>query len=116
MSVIEKYRNGTGGYAVGTVAENQRDTQSGNGKRAFERGVGDIQREIEQLDRTAEHAHHGLDYERERDKERQQLLREKAERERAERGQRYTRDNAGREEVQSGNKSKHKERDNSFSK
>lgn len=111
LSVIEKHGNRTGGYAVGTVAENQRDTESGNGKRTTERGVGDLKREMQRINRQAEYAHRGLDYERERDKERQQLLHEKAERERAERSQRDTRDNAGREEIQSGSKSKHKERD-----
>ena len=111
LSVIEKHGNRTGGYAVGTVAEDQRDTESGNGKRTFERGVGDLKREMQRINRQAEYAHRGLDYERERDKERQQILPEKAERERAERSQRDTRDNAGREKIQSGSKSNHKERD-----
>lgn len=111
LSVIEKHGNRTGGYAVGAVAENQRDTEGGNGKRTIERGVGDLKREMQRLNQQAEYAHRGLDYERERDKERQQLLREKAERERAERSQRDTRDNAGRTEVQSGSKSNYKERD-----
>lgn len=111
LNVIEKFGNRTGGYAVGTVAEDQRDTESGNGKRTFERGVGDIERKMQRINQQAEYAHRGLDYERERDKERQQLLLEKAERERAERSQRDTRDNAGRAEIQSGSKSNHKERD-----
>ena len=111
LSVIEKHGNRTGGYAVGTVAENQRDTEGGNGEWTFERGVGDLKREMQRINRQAEYAHRGLDYERERDKERQQLLLEKAERERAERSQRDTRDNAGRAKIQSGNKSNHKERD-----
>ena len=59
LNVIEKLGNRTGSYAVGKVAENQRGTESGNGKRTTERGVGDIKREIEQLDRTAEQAHRG---------------------------------------------------------
>ena len=111
MNVIKKFGNRTGGYAVGAVAEDQRDTESGNGERTTERGVGDIEREMQRLNQKAEYAHRGLDYERERVREQQRLLREKAERERAERSQRDTRDNAGREEVQSGNKSNHKERD-----
>ena len=111
LSVIEKYGNRTGGYAVGTVAENQRDTEGGNGEWTFERGVGDLKREMQRINRQAEYAHRGLDYERERDKERQQLLHEKAERERAERSQRDTRDNAGRAKIQSVSKSNHKERD-----
>ena len=111
LSVIEKHGNRTGGYAVGTVAEDQRDTEGGNGKRTFERSVGDLKREMQRINQQAEYAHRGLDYERERDKERQQLLREKAERERAERSQRDTRDNAGRAKIQSGSKSNYKERD-----
>ena len=111
LSVIEKHGNRTGGYAVGTVTENQRDTESGNGKRTFERGVGDLKREMQRINQQAEYAHRGLDYERERDKERQQLLREKAERERAERSQRDPRDNAGRAKIQSGSKSNHTKRD-----
>ena len=111
LNVIEKFGNRKNGYAVGTVAEAQRDTESGNGEWTFERGVGDLKREMQRLNQQAEYAHRGLDYERERDKERQQLLLEKAERERAERSQRDTRDNAGREEIQSGSKSNHKERD-----
>ena len=111
LNVIKKFGNRKDGYAVGTVAEDQRDTESGNGEWTFERGVGDLKREMQRINQQAEYAHRGLDYERERDKERQQLLLEKAERERAERSQRDTRDNAGRAEVQSGSKSNHKERD-----
>ena len=111
LNVIEKFGNRTGSYAVGKVAEDQRDTESGNGEWTIERGVGDLKREMQRINQQAEYAHRGLDYERERDKERQQLLLEKAERERAERSQRDTRDNAGRAEVQSGSKSNHKERD-----
>ena len=111
LNVIKKFGNRTGGYAVGAVTEDQRDTESGNGERTTERGVGDLKREMQRLNQQAEYAHRGLDYERERDREQQRLLREKAERERAERSQRDTRDNAGREEVQSGSKSNHKKRD-----
>ena len=111
LNVIEKFGNRKNGYAVGAVTENQRDTESGNGEWTTERGVGDLKREMQRLNQQAEYAHRGLDYERERDREQQRLLREKAERERAERSQRDTRDNAGRAEVQSGGKSKYKERD-----
>ena len=92
-------------------AGNEREGQAGNSDGFAERGVGDIERKMQRINQQAEYAHRGLDYERERDKERQQLLREKAERERAERSQRDTRDNAGRAEIQSGSKSNHKERD-----
>ena len=59
LNGIKKFGNRTGSYAVGKVAENQRGTENGNGKRTTERGVGDIEREIEQLARTAEQAHRG---------------------------------------------------------
>ena len=116
LSVIEKYGNRTGGYAVGTVAEDQRDTESGNGERTFERGVGDLKREMQRINQQAEYAHRGLDYERERDKERQQLLREEAQRKRTDGSSGNARDTAGRAAVQSGSKPDNKKRDNSFSK
>ena len=78
LNVIKKFGNRTGGYAVGAVAEDQRDTESGNGERTTERGVGDIEREMQRLNQKAEYAHRGLDYERERVREQQRLLREKS--------------------------------------
>lgn len=111
LNGIAKHKNGADGYPAATITENQRGTAAADGKRATQRGVGDIQREMQHLGELAEYAHLGLDVERERDKERQQLLREEAERERAERSQGDTRDSTGRTEVQSGTKSNHKERD-----
>ena len=104
LNGIKKFGNRTGSYAVGKVAENQRGTENGNGKRATQRGIGDIQREMQHLGELAEYAHLGLDGERERDKERQRQFREEAERKRAKRSQRDTWDNAGRAAVQSGSK------------
>lgn len=115
LNGIAKFKNGADGYPVTTITGNQRGTAAADGKRALKRGVGDIQREMQHLGELAEYAHLGLDGERERDKERQQLLREEAERKRAERSQGDTRDSAGRAEVQSGNKSNHKERDHANS-
>lgn len=115
LNGIAKHKNGADGYPAATITGNQRGTESGNGKRTIERGVGDIQREMQHLGELAEYAHLGLDGERERDKERQRQLREEAERKRAGRSQGDTRDNAGRAEVQSGTKSNHKERDNANS-
>lgn len=106
LNGIAKHKNGADGYPAATITENQRGTAAADGKRATQRGVGDIQREMQHLGELAEYAHLGLDVERERDKERQQLLREEAERERAERSQGDTRDSTGRTEVQSGTKSK----------
>lgn len=57
--------------------------------------MGDLEREMQQLDGMAEYARRGLDGERERDKKRQRLLREKTGRERADRSQKDTRNNAG---------------------
>ena len=111
LNGIAKHKNWADGYPAATITGNQRGTAAADGKRPLKRGVGDIQREMQYLGELAEYAHLGLDGERERDKGRQQLLREAAERKRAERSQGDARDNAGRAEVQSGNKSTHKERD-----
>lgn len=108
---IAKHKNGATGYPAATITGNQRGAAAADGKRPLKRGVGDIQREMQHLGELAEYAHLGLDGERERDKERQQLLREEVERRRAERSQGDTRDSAGRAEVQSGSKPNHKERD-----
>ena len=115
LNVIEKHGNRTNGNTACDVAGNERTGQAAYQNRFAQRSVGDIQREMQHLGELAEYAHFGLDGERERDKERQQLLREKAERERTERSQRDTRNNAGRAEIQSGSKSNHKERDRSNS-
>ena len=115
LNGIKKFGNRTGSYAVGKVAENQRGAAAADGERTTERGVGDIQREMQYLGELAEYAHLGLDGERERDKERQRQLREEVERERAKRSQGDTRDSAGRAEVQSRSQSNHKERDNANS-
>ena len=111
LNGIAKHKNGADGYPAATIIGNQRGTAAADGKRALERGVGDIQREMQHLGELAEYAHLGLDGERERDKERQQFLREETVRKRAEHSQRDTRDSAGRAEVQSGSKSNNKERD-----
>ena len=103
------------GCPAATITGNQRGTAAADGKRATQRGIGDIQREVQHLGELAEYAHLGLDGERERDKKRQRQFREEVERERAERSQGDTRDSAGRAEVQSGNNSNHKERDHANS-
>lgn len=115
LNGIAKHKNRTDGYSAATITGNQRGAAAADGERAPQRGVGDIQREMQHLGELAEYAHLGLDGERERDKERQRLLREEAERKRAERSQRDARDNAGRAAVQSGNKSNHEERDHANS-
>ena len=116
LNGIAKFKNGADSYPITTITGNQRGAAAADGKRAPQRGVGDIQREMQQLDRAAEYARKGLDGERERDKERQQLLREEAERKRTDGSSGNARDNAGRAAVQSGSKPNNKKRDNSFSK
>ena len=116
LNGITKLKNGADGYPVGTVTTDKRGAQTADGERTAERSVGDIQREMQQLDRAAEYARKGLDGERERDKERQQLLCKEAQRKRADGSSGNARDNAGRAVVQSGSKPDDKKRDNSFSK
>ena len=111
LNGIAKFKNRADSYPITTIAEDKRGAAAADGERPPQRGVGDIQREMQYLGELAEYAHLGLDGERERDKERQRQLREEVERERAERSQGDTRDNAGRAEVQSGTQSNHKERD-----
>ena len=116
LNGIAKLKNGADGYPATTITGNKRGTATADGERTPERSVGDIQREMQQLDRAAEYARKGLDGERERDKDRQQLLREEAERKRTDGSSGNARDNAGRAAVQSGSKPNDKKRDNSFSK
>ena len=116
LNGIAKLENGADSYAVGTITTDKRGAAAADGERTAERSVGDIQREMQQLDRTAEHARKGLDGERERDKERQQFLREETQRERADGSSGNARYNAGRAAVQSGGEPDNKKRDNSFSK
>ena len=116
LKTIGEFEDGATVEAAFGVAEDKRGTTTADGERTAERGVGDIQREMQQLDRAAEYARKGLDGERERDKERQQLLREEAQRKRADGSSGNARDNAGRTAVQSGSKPDNKKRDSSFSK
>ena len=116
LKSLGEYEDGPAIETVGGITADQRTAKSGNGERTSQRSVGDLERELQELDREAEYARRGLDGERERDKERQRLLREKAGRERAEHSQRDPRDNAGGTGVQSGSQPNDKKRDNSFSK
>ena len=115
LNGIAKLKNGADSYPVGTITTDKRGTATADGERPLERSVGDIQREMQQLDRAAEYARKGLDGERERDKERQQLLREETQRKRTDGGSGNARDNAGRAAVQSGGEPNDKKRDNSNS-
>ncbi len=118
--VIETNRNRNNGEAVGTVTRDERTKADGLGELSTQRSVGDIQRQMQQLDRQAEYAHRGLDYDSERDKERKRLERAESERQRAERSKRdkeLTSRNAQSEQQSSdGNKSGNKKNDNYFGK
>ena len=69
--VIEKNRHGRGGNTALSITGDERGKESEPRKQPFERGVGDIQREMQQLDRQAEYARRGLDYASERVEEEQ---------------------------------------------
>ena len=86
--VIETNRNRNNGEAVGSIESTNGSSYGTSGKRCTSRSVGDIQRQMQQLNRQAEYAHHGLDYDSESIREREQLLREQAERESIERSER----------------------------
>ena len=116
LKTIGEFEDGATIETAFGVAEDKRGAATADRERIAQRSVGDIQREMQQLDRAAEYARKGLDGERERDKERQQLLHEKAQRKRADGSSGNARDNAGRATVQSGSKPNDKKRDNSFSK
>lgn len=74
--------------AVGEITGNEQGQTSGLGKFAVEGSVGAVERELQQIDKQAEYAHRGLDYEREQLRERERIQRERAERERIERSNR----------------------------
>ena len=56
---IGEKRYGNNTRAAYAITGNEREGQAGNSDSIAERSVGDIEREIEQLDRTAEQAHRG---------------------------------------------------------
>lgn len=74
--------------AVGEIESAERTSNETSGEHNVTRSVGDIERQMQQLNRQAEYAHKGLDYEREQVRERERLQREQAERERIKRSHR----------------------------
>lgn len=114
MNVIDKNGYGTSGNAVGTVAGSERDTKGRNGQRSTQRSVGDIERELCELNQTAEYARRGLDGESERNKERLRRLHDATYREHGQADEGNSQANAGRTPIQSGNKSNGKKRDYTF--
>ena len=119
-NVIEQNRHGRSGDPTRTVTGDERTKADGLGERTTERSVGDIQRQMQQLDRQAEFAHQGLDYESENIRERERLQREQAERERIERSQRNkelaSRNAQSEHQCGNGNKSGNKKNNNYFGK
>lgn len=61
LNVIETNRNRNNGDAAYGITGEERRAQGTNGQRTTERSVGDIEREMQKLDRAAEYAHRGLD-------------------------------------------------------
>ena len=59
LNVIGEKGHGRNARAAYAIAGNERERQTRNSDSIAERSVGDIEREIEQLDRTAEQAHRG---------------------------------------------------------
>lgn len=116
LNVIGKFTDGAESYSAGTVAGNKRGAQEADGKRTAQRGLGDIQREMQRLDITAEYARLGVDGERARYQERQRLLRQEAERKRTGGSAGNADNSAGRATVQSRSEPNNTKRDNSFSK
>ncbi len=91
LNVIGKQGNGNGGYAFNGDRRNQsekRQVSGDDGQSVVTRSVGDIEREMQRLDRQAEYAHHGLDGESEERKRLERAERERLERERIERRKR----------------------------
>lgn len=86
--VITKNRHGRNGEAVSAITGTEREQKSGLGEFVTQRSVGDIQRQMQQLDRQAEYAHSGLDYDSEANREQERIQRERAERDREERSRR----------------------------
>ena len=118
--VIETNRNGNSSNAVGRTHGAEYGTQGTDGQRPAQRSIGEIERQMQQLNRQAEYAHRGLDYDSERLREREREERERIERERIERSQRdkeLASGNAQSEQSGSdGNKQRNKKSDNYFGK
>ncbi len=118
--VIEANRNGNNGNAVGRAYGSEYGTQGTDGQRPTQRSVSEIERELQRIDKQAEYAHQGLDYDRELVKERERLQREQAERERIERSRRDEELARRNEEIKQndsdGNKRRNKANTNYFGK
>ena len=119
-NVITENRHRRNGNPVGSIESANGSSYGTSGQRSSTRSVGDIQRQMQRLDRQAEFAHQGLDYESENIRERERLQREQAERERIERSQRNkelaSRNAQSEHQCGNGNKSGNKKNNNYFGK
>lgn len=99
---------------------NEQGQTSGFRELAVEGSVGAVERELQRLDKQAEYAHRGLDYEREQIRERERAQCERVERERIERSRsdkELAKRNAQSEQQSSDrNKLRDKKNDNYFGK
>ena len=123
LNVISKQGNRNDGYAFNGDRRNKsekRQISGDDGQSVVARSVGDIERQMQQLNRQAEYAHQGLDGKSEERKRREREERERLERERIERSRRneeLARRNENAEQNNSdGNKSGNKKNDNYFGK
>lgn len=116
LNVIETNRNRNNGDAAYGITGEERRAQGTNGQRTTERSVGDIEREMQKLDRAAEYAHRGLDLSGGESEREQRLLPKQDTGNRTNGSNGNTASNTGRAEVQDGNQSNDKKRDWSFSK
>ncbi len=118
--VIEQNRHGRSGNPAHAITGTERKQKDGLGEFVAQRSVGDLEQQMQQLDRQAEYAHQGLDYDSERDKERKRLERAESKRQReqsSKRDKELASGNAQSEQQSSdGNKSGNKKNNNYFGK
>ena len=106
--------------AVGEIESAERTSNEASGEHNITRSVSNIERQMQQLDKQAEYAHRGLDYNSEIVRERERMERKQAERERIERSRRDEELASGNtqpeQQSSDGNKSCNKKNDNYFGK
>ncbi|MCM1360215.1 MAG: relaxase/mobilization nuclease domain-containing protein, partial [Corallococcus sp.] len=108
-NVIEQNRHGRSGNAARSITETERNEESGLGKLSAERSVGDIKRELQQLNQAAEQARRGNSLGHSGNGI-------QSDGHDGESGQRDTADSAERTAVQDGNQRQHKKSDYYFGK
>ena len=116
LNVISKQRNGADGNAACRTTNEECGTQRTDGQRTTQRSVGDIEREMQRLDKRAKYAHQGLDLPSGEHELGQRLSPEADTGNSAVGCNGNAGDNSGRENFQSGNQSNHKDRSDDFCK